>query len=130
MKIRGRVIVMMAVLLIGVALLLPGLRSRWVEAQSAGPRGMVAAGRETEPLFVDVAGAGGVNAVLRSSLAKDYLPETVGGGVCLLDYDNDGYLDIYFVNGSSLERYQSHAPGYGKVSRPFYPPTLRCPTSP
>jgi enediyne biosynthesis protein E4 len=35
--------------------------------------------------------------------AKDYIIETKGSGVCLLDYDNDGWLDIYVVNGSTLD---------------------------
>jgi len=34
---------------------------------------------------------------------KRYILETVGSGVALLDYDNDGWLDIYLVNGSTLE---------------------------
>jgi len=34
---------------------------------------------------------------------KDYIIETKGSGVCLFDYDNDGWLDIYIVNGSTLE---------------------------
>ena len=29
-------------------------------------------------------------------------PETMVGGVALFDYDGDGYLDIYFVNGASM----------------------------
>jgi len=29
---------------------------------------------------------------------KPYILETIGSGVCLLDYDHDGWLDIYFVN--------------------------------
>jgi hypothetical protein len=29
--------------------------------------------------------------------------ETIGSGVALLDYDNDGWLDIYLVNGSTFE---------------------------
>jgi hypothetical protein len=35
--------------------------------------------------------------------AKDYIIETKGSGVCLLDYDNDGWLDIYIVNGSTVD---------------------------
>ena len=35
--------------------------------------------------------------------SKDYIIETKGSGVCLFDYDNDGWLDIYLVNGSTLE---------------------------
>ena len=33
---------------------------------------------------------------------KNYIVETNGSGVCLLDYDNDGWLDIYLVNGSTF----------------------------
>jgi hypothetical protein len=32
-----------------------------------------------------------------------FILETVGSGVALLDYDNDGWLDIYLVNGSTYE---------------------------
>jgi hypothetical protein len=35
--------------------------------------------------------------------AKTFIIETSGSGVALLDYDNDGWLDIYLVNGSTLE---------------------------
>lgn len=34
---------------------------------------------------------------------KPYILETIGSGVALLDYDNDGWLDIYIVNGSTYE---------------------------
>jgi len=38
-----------------------------------------------------------------SPTQSKYLPETMGGGVALLDYDNDGRLDIFFVNGASIK---------------------------
>src|SRR3954470_7694964 len=34
---------------------------------------------------------------------KQFIIETVGSGVALLDYDNDGWLDIYLVNGSTYD---------------------------
>jgi hypothetical protein len=34
---------------------------------------------------------------------KPYILETTGSGVCLLDYDHDGWLDIYLVNGSTYD---------------------------
>jgi hypothetical protein len=37
-----------------------------------------------------------------SHTAKKYLLETMGSGVALFDYDNDGRLDIFFVNGAPL----------------------------
>ena len=34
---------------------------------------------------------------------KRYIVEAKGPGVALLDYDNDGWLDIYLVNGSTYD---------------------------
>ena len=40
------------------------------------------------------------------------LPETMLAGVALFDYDNDGYLDIYFVNGAALPSLKKDSPKY------------------
>ena len=37
-----------------------------------------------------------------SPTPQKYLIEAMGGGVALLDYNNDGLLDIFFVNGGKL----------------------------
>jgi len=37
-----------------------------------------------------------------SATASKYLIETMGGGVALVDYDNDGRLDIFFTNGALI----------------------------
>src|ERR1051325_11330509 len=57
------------------------------------------------PQFEDVAEAAGVNArtVIGGHKTKDFLLTTTGGGVALIDYDNDGWLDIFLVNGWGLE---------------------------
>jgi hypothetical protein len=34
-----------------------------------------------------------------------YMPETVGPGCAFLDYDNDGWMDIYLVNGGTCDFY-------------------------
>jgi hypothetical protein len=39
--------------------------------------------------------------------SKKYIIETLGNGVALLDYDNDGYPDAFFVTGSRLEGFPS-----------------------
>ena len=41
---------------------------------------------------------------------KKYILEAIGSGVALLDYDNDGWLDIYLVNGSTFDAYNGKAP--------------------
>ncbi len=37
-----------------------------------------------------------------SATSNKYLLETMGGGVALLDYDNDGRLDVFFTNGAKI----------------------------
>ena len=41
---------------------------------------------------------------------KRVIIEAKGSGVCLLDYDNDGWLDIYLVNGSTPDALAGKAP--------------------
>src|SRR5438552_16465500 len=38
-----------------------------------------------------------------SSPEKKYIVESMSGGVALFDYDNDGYLDIFFVNSLTVD---------------------------
>src|SRR6201996_4055781 len=53
--------------------------------------------------FVDITTKSHVNFVGQAShTSKKYLLETMGSGVALFDYDNDGLLDIFFVNGAGL----------------------------
>jgi enediyne biosynthesis protein E4 len=40
---------------------------------------------------------------------KRYIAESLGGGVALLDYDNDGWLDIYLVNGMTYDAMEGKA---------------------
>jgi len=59
------------------------------------------------PTFTDIAASAGIHFQHTSgSPEKNYIFEAKGGGVCLLDYDGDGRLDIYFVNGNTLEDIQ------------------------
>jgi hypothetical protein len=56
------------------------------------------------PRFRDVTAASGVNLRNESSAtSQKYLIESMVGGAGLIDYDGDGWLDVYFVNGAKLE---------------------------
>ena len=50
--------------------------------------------------FRDVTAAAGIKFVHNNgAYGKKYLPETLGPGVAFVDYDNDGWPDIFLVNG-------------------------------
>ncbi len=54
--------------------------------------------------FVDVAAQAGVTRVLEAGRpGKDHLLDSAGSGAAFLDYDRDGLLDIYIVNGWRLD---------------------------
>jgi len=54
--------------------------------------------------FVDVTDSVGVDfRHVSSSTSQKYLPETMGSGVALFDYDGDGRLDIFFANGARID---------------------------
>ena len=54
--------------------------------------------------FRDLAAAAGLTArtVIGGERTKDYILETTGGGVAIVDYDDDGWPDIFLVNGATL----------------------------
>jgi hypothetical protein len=58
--------------------------------------------------FADVTREAGITFTHTSSPEKRYIVESMSGGVALLDYDNDGYLDIYFVNSLTVDLVKSN----------------------
>lgn len=55
------------------------------------------------PRFVDMARSASLDFTYQSGARGDlFLADTMGGGVILLDYDQDGWLDLYAVNGCPL----------------------------
>jgi enediyne biosynthesis protein E4 len=74
---------------------------RLVTAQGyAAPAG---SGSSAGDAFVDITERLGVNFQYHAShSSRKYLVETMGAGLALFDYDNDGRLDIFLVNGTPL----------------------------
>lgn len=77
-----------------------GVASRKATAQARlGP-----SGRSFDAHFTDIAReAGLVSPVIYGDIDhKDYILETVGCGCAFLDYDNDGWLDVFLLSGTRM----------------------------
>jgi enediyne biosynthesis protein E4 len=59
-------------------------------------------GNATTIHFSDITGASGITFQHTVAPEKKYLIESMAGGVLLLDYDGDGWLDIYFTNSPTV----------------------------
>src|SRR6266404_2443362 len=82
----------------------------WLSMQSANSPSASAAKSENanaKPIayFTDVAQKAGLTApiIFGGEATKKYIIETTGTGVAIFDYDNDGWPDIFVVNGTKLE---------------------------
>jgi len=70
------------------------------------------AGRQPPPDFEEIpASVSGITWVHTAGLSPTmYLPETDGAGCAFLDYDNDGWMDIYLVNSGKCDFYEPPRP--------------------
>ncbi|HEU5406253.1 MAG TPA: VCBS repeat-containing protein, partial [Nitrospira sp.] len=67
-------------------------------------------GRPSGPIqLTDVTTQAGISFRYNSgAFGKKYLPETMGSGVCFIDYDGDGWQDIFLVNSMDWPEHKSH----------------------
>src|SRR6266404_5211613 len=75
-------------------------------ALGAGGLGGRVRGASGEPaIFRDVAVEAGLNfRHFNFATSHHYMPEIMGPGGALVDYDNDGDLDVYLIQGTRLDR--------------------------
>ena len=85
------------------------LRIVWLAAPALA---LAAASITVAPItFEDITGAAGVRFVTENSATPaKRQPEGLVAGVALLDYDGDGYLDLYFVNGAGMPSLTKEGP--------------------
>lgn len=85
----------------------------WLNWEARSQAQSAAGSAEFKVTFRNVAPAAGLThkTVYGDEHKNKYLLETTGCGVAWIDYDNDGWLDLYFVNGTRLS-------GFPKAQEP------------
>jgi len=93
---------LLAIVLMGLAS--PRLLGQGMSSGPAPPAGAktIKCKNRTIPQLEDVTKKAGIHFSHVASPEARYIPESMGGGVLLLDYDRDGWVDIYFSNSPTM----------------------------
>ena len=92
--------------------------ARFLRLAAAAPAGLLSRpGRRTpartaSPAFVELTpGETGIRWVHQNAMSPGrYLPETCGSGCAFIDFDNDGWMDIYLVNSGPSDFFTPKTP--------------------
>ena len=92
-------------------------RREWIRLTSSAGAACLIGGshafaQRTEPLFVEVpASSSGITWVHENAMSPSrYLPEALGPGCAFLDFDNDGWMDIFLVNSGPSDFWKPAKP--------------------
>ena len=87
-------------------------RSPWPLPVSSFPIKCSAANTSASPIFSDVTAEAGLSWRHFNGFSPDrYLIEAMGGGVGFFDFDNDGEMDIFLLNGGETPQGQERETG-------------------
>lgn len=84
----------------------------WLAAGAGASRLTGSPPEAAPPLFLEVSPkSSGIAFVHDAAMSqRRHLPETMGAGVAFIDYDNDGWMDLYFVNSGPCDFYTPSKP--------------------
>ncbi len=83
-------------------------------AACSGSEDTVPPDTDTAVYFNDIAGAAGLDFVhVNGASSRKYLPEIMGPGGSVLDYDGDGWMDLYLVQSGRLPGSEVEVPASG-----------------
>jgi hypothetical protein len=100
-------------LLAQMGVLCPLARIPVVPFSSISRASAAASSARAQILFEDIARKAGLNFVLRNgAIGEFHQPELMLGGVAVLDYNNDGWMDIFFTNGAAMPSLKKTGPEY------------------
>jgi hypothetical protein len=86
---------------------IPGLALRIGAAESTST------GRDSRAWFTDVAERSSFSYRTRNDFnGRKYFPQPMCGGVAAFDYDNDGWMDLFFTNGAKLPELKKTSPDF------------------
>src|SRR5262245_13584561 len=84
-----------------VAIAMLALPATYVSSRQASSPIQLTDRQASSPIqFTDVTKSAGLTFThYNGAFGKKYLPETLGPGVAFIDYDGDGWQDLFFTNG-------------------------------
>jgi hypothetical protein len=87
-------------------------------ADPAAPPGIPASAETVGTAFVEITGEVGLDFAFDRAASGDYfMPDSMAAGAALLDFDGDGRLDVYIVNGRWADDSARHAAGANRLYR-------------
>ncbi len=78
-----------------------------ITSSTAQAQGSTAQGAQAVPQVVDITASTGIRFSHLSSPEAKYIVESMSGGVALIDFDRDGWPDIFFTNAPSVAMAQA-----------------------